>query len=163
MPSLTSVVQGGKSGDKNPDLQLLSLAAPIRHALRGLSYLAARPEENLRAAQVARALSLSATALSKSFQRLANEGLLESRRGPGGGYRLAAPAEQTTLLRVAQALEVEGRRIGHCALEDHPCRNEAPCALHNAAQQADGLLRRELSRLTLADLAAADAARRKSK
>src|SRR3569832_385780 len=163
MPNPSNGARGANSGDKNPELQLLSLAAPIRHALRGLGYLAGRPEQSRRAAQGARALSLSATALSKSFQRLASEGLLESRRGPGGGYRLALPPWQTTLFRVAQALEVEGRRIGHCALEDHPCRCESPCALHAAAKEADGLLRCELSRLTLADLAAADAARRKSR
>lgn len=163
MPKESSAFKGLKNGYKNPDIQLLSLAAPIRHALRGLGYLAGRPEESFRAAQVARALALSSTALSKSFQRLASAGLLESRRGPGGGYRLVQHPSRTSLIQVAQALEVEGRRIGHCALEDRPCRLDAPCALHAAAREADGLLRRELSRLTLADMAAADAARRKSR
>lgn len=151
------------SGHINPDIQILSLAAPIRHALQGLSYLAVRPDGSFRAARVSRALSLPSAALSKSFQRLARTGLLEARRGPGGGYRLALASAKTTLVAVAQALDVQGRRLGHCVLEDRPCRSEAACVLHHAAKDADERLRRELSRLTLADLAAANAARRKTR
>jgi Rrf2 family transcriptional regulator, nitric oxide-sensitive transcriptional repressor len=151
------------NGETSPDIQILSLAAPIRHALRGLGYLAGRPEESFRVAQVARALSLPSAALSKSFQRLANVGLLESRRGPGGGYRLSGGPSQTTLFMVAQALDVQGQRLGHCVLEDRPCRGDEACVLHHSAQEADARLRRELSRLTLADLAAAVAARKRAR
>lgn len=163
---MTKTARGGKvpnNGEINPDIQILSLAAPIRHALRGLGYLASRPGENLRAAHVARALRLPSAALSKSFQQLAATGLLESRRGPGGGYRLARPPAKTSLVEVAQALDVQDRRLGHCVLEDRPCRGDAPCVIHHAAKDADADLRRELSRLTLAHLAAAQAPRRTPK
>lgn len=151
------------NGKINPDIQILSLAAPVRHALRGLSHLAGRPDRSMRAAQVARALSLPSAALSKSFQRLAKAGLLESRRGPGGGYRFALDPSQTSLYSVARALGVESQRLGHCVLEDRPCGGDAACVLHHAAQEAGARLRRELSRLTLADLAASDAARRRAR
>lgn len=139
----------------------MSLPAPIRHALHALGALAAEPGAGSRAENMARSLRLPSAALSKSFQRLAKRGILESRRGPGGGYRIAGDPAKITLARIAAALEVEDSRRGRCLLEEHECRGDAPCALHSAAKTADARLRRELSRLTLADLAASYRARRK--
>jgi Rrf2 family protein len=41
----------------------------------------------------------------KALQRLADAGVLHSRRGPGGGYALARPAGQVTLLDVVRAID----------------------------------------------------------
>ena len=131
------------------------MAAPIRHALQGLCALVERPARGVGAAEIARTLRLPAAALSKSFQRLARRGLLEARRGPGGGYRLTADPARTSLLEVASALEVEDVRRGRCLLEERECRSAEPCPLHRAAKEADERLRGALKDLTLADLAAA--------
>lgn len=144
---------GSKAGDKTPDLPLVMLAAPVRHALKALAHLASAPDRSAETGRVARKLRLPAAALSKSFQRLAKAGYLESRRGPGGGYRLAVDPGTLTLAAVARALELQDSRRGRCLLEDKPCGAETACAIHHAALGADALLRAELSRLTVADLA----------
>jgi Rrf2 family protein len=90
----------------------------------------------------------------QEFQRLARRGLLESRRGPGGGYRLATPPEMVTLAEVASALGAGDERHGRCLLAERDCRRDAPCLLHAAVIEADGRLVRALQELTLADLAA---------
>jgi Rrf2 family nitric oxide-sensitive transcriptional repressor len=141
-----------ESGPVRPEMRLVSLAAPVRHALQALGLLAASPGFSLDAAAVARRGGLPRAALSKSFQRLARGGLLESRRGPGGGYRLTRSPERVTLAEVAAALDEGDRRRGRCLLEEGPCRGDAPCALHPAAAEADALMRLTLERLTLADL-----------
>ncbi len=141
-------------GNQYPDIRIVGLAAPIRHALQGLCALTDRPEDGRGSAEVARSLRLPAAALSKSFQRLARRGLLEARRGPGGGYRLASDPARLSLLEVASALEVEDVRRGRCLLEERECRSAEPCPLHRAAKEADARLRRALKDLTLADLAA---------
>jgi len=43
--------------------------------------------------------------LEQIFQRLRRAGLVEGKRGPGGGYTLARPASELTLLAVAEAVE----------------------------------------------------------
>lgn len=103
---------------------------------------------------MARKLGLPAAALSKSFQLLARRGLLEARRGPGGGYRLAVRPETLTLAAVAEALGAGGERRGRCLLGEKACRADAPCLLHETAVAADAGMRRTLERLTLADLVA---------
>ena len=143
-----------KNGARSPDIQTLSLAAPVRHALQALAALAARPETCLDTTAVARRFGLPAAALSKSFQLLARRGLLESRRGPGGGYRLAVPPEALTLASVAEALGAGGERRGRCLLGEKACRSDARCLLHDAAVAADAGMRKVLERLTLADLVA---------
>ena len=43
--------------------------------------------------------------LEQIFQRLRKAGLVEGKRGPGGGYRLAMAPEHITLRRVIEAVE----------------------------------------------------------
>lgn len=43
--------------------------------------------------------------LEQIFQRLRRAGLIEGKRGPGGGYRLARPAAEITLREVVEAVE----------------------------------------------------------
>ncbi|MBI3564382.1 MAG: Rrf2 family transcriptional regulator [Elusimicrobia bacterium] len=135
-------------------MPLVGLAAPVRHALKALAHLAAAPDASAETSRVARKLKLPGAALSKSFQRLAKAGLLESRRGPGGGYRLAVDPAKITLAEVVRALDLKDERRGRCLLEDKPCGAETACAIHHAALGADAILRAELARLTIADLAA---------
>jgi Rrf2 family iron-sulfur cluster assembly transcriptional regulator len=102
--------------------------------------------------EIARRHSLPEAALSKCFQRLAHQGILESQRGPGGGYRLSLPAEKITLKAVIEALEGQDIRRGRCLLEERDCSSGGSCALHAAAVEADARMKKVLSTLTLADL-----------
>ena len=43
--------------------------------------------------------------LEQIFQRLRRAGLVEGKRGPGGGYTLSRPASELTLLAMAEAVE----------------------------------------------------------
>lgn len=143
---------GPKSGKKNPEF-VLDLSAPVRHALQALGVLAARPGLSLSAAEAAKRCGFSDSALTKSFQRFAARGILESRRGPGGGYRLSRTPKDVTLAEVAAALGTGGHQRDRCVLEERACRGSQPCALHRAALEADARFLGALKGLTLADLA----------
>ena len=137
---------------RTSNIQIVSLAAPVRHAFQGMAALASRPERSLDAGSVARRLHLPEAALSKCFQRLAARGLLESRRGPGGGYRLTRAPRAVSLAEIASALDLAGARKGRCVLRDRPCSDKTACVIHHAAGMADARMKQALSRLTLADL-----------
>lgn len=74
-------------------------------ALHAVTFLATRGGEPARVKEVAGALSGSAAHLSKVLQALVRGGLLKGTRGPSGGYRLARPAGEITLLQVVEAVE----------------------------------------------------------
>jgi Rrf2 family protein len=61
--------------------------------------------------------------LAKVMQRLAKAGLVRSRRGPKGGFSLAADPDQTTLLEVYEAAEGP-LEMNHCLLGRPVCHTQ---------------------------------------
>lgn len=143
---------GYNVGVMTPDMNLVGLSQPLRHALQALAVMAASPGKSLELTGVARRFSLPESALAKSFQTLVRAGVLNSRRGPNGGYRLDRPPKEVTLAEVIEALGGSDRRHGRCLLEERQCSAGGTCALHAAAVEADERMRASLRALTLADL-----------
>ncbi len=92
--------------------------------------------------------------LLKILRALVKAGLVESRRGVGGGYALARPPGEVTLLQIVEA--VEGPlRINRCLVDPAYCskRWADRCPVHRALLQVQASVAAELGRHTLADLA----------
>ena len=85
------------------------------------------------AKELATGLDLPCAYLSKILTALAAKGLLDSVRGPGGGYRLGSPAHLITLGDVVSALDgpdlTPACLIGTsaCDSKDTPCPMQATC------------------------------------
>jgi len=74
-------------------------------ALYAVLEFAARPGEHVPAAEVAAKHGESAHHLAKVLSELAREGIVESVRGVGGGYRFVANPRRLTLLDVIRLFE----------------------------------------------------------
>jgi Rrf2 family protein len=84
---------------------------------------------------------------------LARAGLAESKAGRGGGYRLARPPTEISILEVVEA--TEGSLINaRCTLRGGPCLADDRCAVHDIWVAAGEAFRRVLSAATLAEVAA---------
>lgn len=59
----------------------------------------------LQTRQISVSLGASEAHLSKVLQRLVKAGVLRAKRGPGGGFELARPAEAITLKQIYEAIE----------------------------------------------------------
>ncbi|MFD1797241.1 Rrf2 family transcriptional regulator [Paracoccus aurantiacus] len=80
----------------------MKLSTKGRYGMVALVDLALQPEDQLTSlADIAERQDVSLPYLEQLFVRLRRAGLVESARGPGGGYRLARPA---TEIRVAEVL-----------------------------------------------------------
>ena len=139
-------------GIVSPDIKLVGLSAPLRHAFQALAAVTARPGKSTELAGIARRFGLPEAALAKSFQSLVHAGVLSSRRGPHGGYQLARPPREITLEAVIEALGGSDRRNGRCLLEERACSPGGSCVLHAAAVEANERMLTSLRALTLADL-----------
>mgnify|MGYP001176860049 CR=1 FL=1 len=103
---------------------------------------------------------LSPSYLIKHLQQLAAADVLESVTGPHGGYRLAKPAEDITLLDIVLAVEgrqpafrcAEIRQRGPGALE--PASYVKPCGINVAMLKAERAYRAVLGETTLASVVA---------
>ena len=90
--------------------------------------------------------------LAKIFQDLAKAGLLRSQRGAGGGFVLARPAQEITILEVIEA--IDGRiALQRCLGEEPECDRREGCALCSLFNQAQDRLKEVFARTSLADLA----------
>ena len=96
--------------------------------------------------------------LAKHLQALTRAGLLRATSGPSGGFRLARPADQITVLDVLEAIEgaagpfvcQEIRRRGTGAARPEECIR--PCAIATVMAQAHQAWRQSLRVVTLAQL-----------
>jgi Rrf2 family protein len=68
--------------------------------------------------------------LGKILQELVRKGLLVSRRGPGGGFRLARRPELITLRDVVAAIDGLDHYL-ECAVGLERCADDSPCPLHD--------------------------------
>lgn len=126
--------------------------ADTQHALRALAFLA-RGGDKASTARLAREVGAPEPALAKVLQRLSQQGLVEGRPGPGGGYVLRRPAADVSLYEVVALFEGPG--FGRACLFGLPhCSDEDPCPLHAEWKQIRARLMDLLERQTLASLAA---------
>ena len=126
---------------------------PCEYAIRALAYLASHPERPAaQGREMARAENIPAPMLSKILQELVRKGLLESRRGPGGGFRLARRPELITLRDVVAAIDGLDHFL-ECAVGLERCADDAPCPLHDTWKGLRTQMMNYLGTTTLAEMA----------
>jgi len=98
--------------------------------------------------------------LAKHLQAMSRAGILVAGTGPRGGYRLARPPADVSVLDVVEAIDgeepafecLEVRRRGPTAVPAREYRTM--CGIHRVMVDADAAWRAELARTSVADLAA---------
>jgi Rrf2 family protein len=101
-------------------LKISEAAAMGLHA--GL-YLAGNRGRAVTTREMAETLKVSEHHLAKVMGRLVKEGLVNSERGPSGGFRLGRDADEITLLEVYEAIDGSIRGEG-CLLDEAVCEAE---------------------------------------
>jgi len=95
---------------------MISVTSKSRYAVVALAELSRSGEQPVPIATLAERRGMPVQFLEQLFSTLRRGGLLESHRGVKGGYTLARPPEQITVLDVVQALDgkvgEEGREAG---------------------------------------------------
>ena len=121
-------------------------------ALHAALLLAGGEAEQLQGTgEMARQLGVSEAHLSKVLQRLHRHGLLVSVRGPQGGFKLARPAAEISLLELYEAIE-GALEVTHC-LFNRPVCGQGCCILGPLLMEASATLKSHLEKTTLADAA----------
>jgi Rrf2 family iron-sulfur cluster assembly transcriptional regulator len=72
---------------------------------------------------------ISLTYLEQLFGKLRKKGLVESIRGPGGGYRLALDADEITIMHVMYAVD-EPIDVTRCGGQQN-CMGDVRCLTHD--------------------------------
>jgi Rrf2 family protein len=124
------------------------------HAVRAMVALAKLPQNSYAgAASIAQEIKAPQNYLAKLLQTLSREGLVQSQKGLGGGFRLARLPKEISLFDIVDPFEQVGRWSG-CILGHPNCSDEVPCAIHDRWKHVRGAYLRLLTRTTVADLVA---------
>ena len=116
---------------------MLDLALHYKHEPVSLADISTRQE-------------ISLPYLEQLFSRLRKQGIVESARGPGGGYMLAQQTNKISLASIIDAVDesVDATRCGG----QMNCHGENQCLTHDIWEELSSQIWNYLSSISLADL-----------
>jgi Rrf2 family protein len=121
------------------------------HAIRALTYLAMQPLGKLSGTrEISEREHIPRPFIPKVLLPFRRARLVRSFRGIRGGYDLAVPPEQISLLAIMRCSD--GMPLNDCVLEDDSCSSPDECVLHPCWSIVRELLVGYLEHTTLADL-----------
>ena len=132
----------------------MQLSTKGRYAVMAMTDLAGRGVSRaVSVSEIAERQQISQAYLEQIFARLRRRGIVTSHRGPGGGYRLARPAAETSVADVVIAVDEPLRAI-RCAGGATGCMKDgARCLTHDLWEETGRQLHDYLSSISLEDVA----------
>ena len=143
MPITCASCNSGKSETVSPEVP--GLSHTTGYAIEALACLARAEARTMRVAEVAECSGIPAPYLAKIFQRLADAGIVSSKRGHKGGVMLVSPPEELSLLQIDAAIDAS-RPCPHCKLSEESPR---PTTFWEAFHHS---YREKLASMTLAEV-----------
>lgn len=138
------------------------IGSGVEYGLHCLLWLVGSNREPASSRDLAELQGVSLSFVAKIFSKLEKAGIVASSEGLRGGYLLARPADQITVLDVVDAIEGEKHLFdcqqirGRCAVfGDKPpaWSTNGVCGIHAVMLRAERMMREELGRTTVIDLA----------
>ena len=128
---------------------------PCEYAIRTMAYLARAPsDERVQVQEIAEAEAIPAPILAKVLQQLARGNLVNSYKGPGGGFNLNRTPSAINLYEIFRVVDgVED--LDRCAVGLAECNDFAPCPLHDTWKSVRVHLLQYLKKTTLEEMARA--------
>lgn len=132
------------------------ISQTAEYALRAVVCLAAAADQRLTTPQIAQHTKVPEGYLAKVLQSLSRARIVRSQRGLGGGFTLARPAEQMSVLDVVNAVDPV-QRITICPLQLEAHR-ERLCPLHRRLDDVYRQIEEAFRASTIAELLTPDEA-----
>jgi Rrf2 family protein len=128
---------------------IIQISEAASLAFHSMAFIA-KKGETCSVKEIAQGLGVSEAHLAKVLQRLSREGLVNSLRGPKGGFTLAKAEEEITLLDVYQAIEGP-LSIEHCLMGRDKCLFEK-CLFNGFLENMTSDFKEYLSTRKLSDV-----------
>ncbi|MDP2043520.1 MAG: Rrf2 family transcriptional regulator [Algoriphagus sp.] len=125
-----------------------------KYAINSMIFLATMPEgeECIGLKEIAVAINSPEAFTAKILQTLVREHLLESIKGPNGGFRISESGRKVSLHRVVEVVDGDSIFTG-CALGLQECSEKRPCAVHHKFKAIRDHLTGMMMTTTLEDMA----------
>jgi len=134
------------------------LSNSCRYGIRAVIYLASRYHEknNIGIKEISDNLDLPSPFLAKILQQLSKNKILNSVKGPNGGFSLLKRPESITMLDIIKILDGDDL-LKNCLIHDGSCakvkRHKKACPVHDEYSGIRANIARLFREKTIADLA----------
>jgi Rrf2 family protein len=134
------------------------LSNSCRYGIRAVVYLASKHhgKGNTGIKEISEDLGLPAPFLAKILQQLAKQKILNSVKGPNGGFSLLRKPESITMLDIVRIIDGDNL-FKNCIIHDGSCaevkRNRKSCPVHDDYSAIRAGIVRLFREKTVADLA----------
>ena len=129
------------------------LSNTSKYAIRAVIFLELYSSPTLKKGikEIAAELEIPSPFLGKILQLLVKHQLLDSTKGPHGGFYLNRPAMDITIMEIIEI--IDGKDVfNDCAIRTSPCDPNRPCSMHHKLSPARGEIRHIFASETIADL-----------
>jgi FeS assembly SUF system regulator len=130
---------------------MLKIGKMTDYAILILSRMAKTPTLVLSANALAADVYLPQPTVSKILKILSDKCLVESMRGPDGGYKLAKAAAEISIVDVIAAME-GGIALTECCATSGQCAIDSRCTLRKNWQRINKMMGTMLASFTLLDM-----------
>jgi Rrf2 family iron-sulfur cluster assembly transcriptional regulator len=129
----------------------MRLTTKGRYAVTAMLDLAINRDQGpITLADISQRQGISLSYLEQLFSRLRKRGLVDSARGPGGGYRLSRPADAIAIAEVISAVD-ETVDATRCKGQKN-CHDSRACLTHQLWTDLSDQIREFLNGITLAQV-----------
>ncbi len=130
---------------------MIVVSKRVEYSLAFISYLARNKGKMLSLRQVAEGLNLPYRFLAQLVMKLKKEGMVTSREGKGGGYKLAGGWGEKSVYDLLEALG-ENRRMASCLSSGGSCCREKECKIKKIWVRLETSLTSELKKIKLKEI-----------
>ncbi len=124
-----------------------------RYALRASLAMArlGKDESPVSIRQLSESEQISPVFLEQIFYKLRKAGIVDSVRGPGGGFKFSKPLDQLTVKEILDAAG-EGLTLSPCGNKATPCANMGECVSYSIWAEATAMVNDYFANQTLGSL-----------
>ncbi len=134
---------------------MVRLSKKTEYALLAMQYIGGNPQDVVSAKEISKQLSIPYDFLSKTLQGLMKYGLVSSRQGKQGGYKLAKDTDRITVADIINAVEDKyAMSIVECFDDDGSgsCNREKACTIRDPLRKLQNSIEEVFSTTTLNEL-----------
>jgi Rrf2 family protein len=129
------------------------LSSTCKTAIKAVIYLASKFEsgENAGIKEIAEFIDASEHTIGKLLQTLVKQGVVNSVKGPSGGFYISKEQKKQPIINIVEA--IDGKQLfKECGLGLSKCSASRPCPIHHDYKEARDKVEKLFSTRKIADL-----------
>lgn len=119
-------------------------------AIKAVIYIASKEESGDRSGvkEIAKYINASEHTISKILQNLVRQNIINSIKGPNGGFYITEKQRQQPILAIVDT--IDGKDLFNaCGLGLNQCSSERPCPIHNDYKKGKEIIKELFSTKTI--------------